>query len=60
MCDRRFAKNGFTRVELVVVMACIALLAGLVWSMPRRARRHAKSIVCQTNLQQWSQLFIAL
>ena len=56
---RHCGRNGFTRVELVVVMACISLLAGVLWATPRRARQQAKSIVCQTYLHNWGRIFEA-
>ena len=43
---------AFTLVELLVVVACIALLAGLLLPTLSRARRSAKSAQCTSNLRQ--------
>jgi len=46
-------RNGFTLVELLVVIAVIALLMAILVPALTRARELAYSIVCRSNLKQW-------
>ncbi len=43
---------GFTAVELLVVMAVIAVIVGLVLPAVMNARSAARQVVCQNNLRQ--------
>jgi prepilin-type N-terminal cleavage/methylation domain-containing protein/prepilin-type processing-associated H-X9-DG protein len=45
---------GFTFVELLVVIAVIAILAALLLPALSRARSAADSAVCRSNLHQWT------
>src|SRR5439155_9511789 len=47
-----FRRNGFTLVELLVVIAVIAILAALLLPALARAKASAKSAACKSNLRQ--------
>jgi prepilin-type N-terminal cleavage/methylation domain-containing protein len=46
-------QDGFTLIELLVVTAVIALLLAALLPALGAARKHARSVVCQSNLKQW-------
>ncbi|UCE50788.1 MAG: type II secretion system protein [Phycisphaerales bacterium] len=52
-------RRGFTLIEVLVVIAVIALLIAVLLPVLQRVKRHAKAIVCQSNLRQWNTIFAA-
>ena len=51
---QREKQGGFTLIELLVVISVIALLIALLVPALSRARRQARTVVCQSNLRQWA------
>ena len=47
-----FGKSGFSLIELVVVMACVTLLAAIAAGAWASARTAAESATCKSNLRQ--------
>lgn len=50
-------RNGFTLVELIVVIAIIAILAAILLPALARAREAARRAACQNNLKQLGLVF---
>ena len=51
--------KGFTLIELLVVISIIALLMAILVPTMSKVRKHAKEVVCQAHLHQWSVCFSA-
>jgi len=45
--------KGFTLIELLVVIAIIALLMSVLMPALASVRKHAKDVMCRSNLKQW-------
>ncbi len=50
-------QDAFTLMELLVVVAIIALLMAILMPSLRRVRQQAQASACQSNLHQWSLVF---
>jgi hypothetical protein len=49
--------SSFVLIELLIVIAIIALLLATLLPAVQRIRRQAKSVACQANLHQWGLMF---
>ncbi len=57
-CPSSFINHkGFTLVELLVVIAVIAVLMAILLPVLGRVRKQAKSVVCRAHLKQWGRVF---
>lgn len=56
-CRRTIHPTGFTLVELLVVIAAIALLMAILVPVLSRARKYARATVCLSHLKQWGMVF---
>jgi prepilin-type N-terminal cleavage/methylation domain-containing protein len=50
-------QEAFTLVELLVVISIIAILLSVLVPVMGKAKKQAKTIICQSNLKQWGLLY---
>ena len=55
--ERTLRLKGFTLIELIVVIAIIALMSALLMPALQNARKRAGIVGCGSNLKQWSLIF---
>ncbi|MBP7936970.1 MAG: type II secretion system protein [Phycisphaerae bacterium] len=56
---RRYAPGlqGFTLIEVLVVVAIISVLCALLLPQLARARKQARNVLCQANLSEWGKIW---
>ncbi len=52
-------QSAFTKIDLVIVLACIIFLISNIAAVGEGGRRRAKQAVCLSNLLKWGQVFQA-
>ncbi len=52
-------KQGFTLVELLVVISVIAILMSIMFPALRMARKQARKLLCATNMHDWGIAILA-
>ncbi len=50
-------QKGFTLIEILLVIAIVALLMAMLLPTLQRVKKQAKAVVCRSNLKQWGAVF---
>ncbi len=53
------AQLAFTKKDIIVTLACAVFLLANLATIGPRGRRHAKDMLCLSNLQKWGTYFLA-
>ncbi len=53
------SKTALTKKDLIVVLACTVFLLANIAAIGPRGRRHAKQLLCLSNLHKWGTIFQA-
>jgi prepilin-type processing-associated H-X9-DG protein len=51
--------NTFTKKDIIVLLGCIVFLLANIAAINENSRKHAKEILCLSNLMKWGQIFQA-
>ncbi|MGE5296373.1 MAG: type II secretion system protein [Solirubrobacterales bacterium] len=56
-CPFRVRPQGFSLIELLVVISIVGVLTAVLLPTLQRVRNQARAVVCQANLREWGTLY---